>query len=91
MAGKAHMPVDNGVNWYRNIPGYGGKYRASRMGNIQRVFRNGSVRDMTPYRKQGKILRNRLFVHLTINGKSKEVAVLKIMGEWQIEESVCLR
>ncbi len=78
---KAYIPSDNGANWWRDIPGYGGKYRASRAGDIQRVFPSGLVRDMTPYRKQGKALRNRLFVKLTINGKAKEVAMLKIMAE----------
>lgn len=78
---KAYIPSDVGTNWWRNIPGYGGKYRVSKAGDIQRVFPSGLVRDMTPYRKQSKVLRNRLFVKLTINGKSKEVAMLKIMAE----------
>lgn len=78
---KSYIPADVGSNWWRNIPGYGGKYRASKAGYIQRVFPSGLVRDMTPYRKQSKILRNRLFVKLTINGKPKEVAILKIMAE----------
>lgn len=74
--GKARMPADVGPNWWRDIPGYGGKYRASRAGDVQRVFPDGLVRDMTPYRR-----RNRLFVKLTANGKPKEVAMLKIMAE----------
>lgn len=78
---KAYVPADVGKKWWRNIPGYGGKYRASRAGDIQRVFPSGLVQDMTPYRKQSKVLRNRQFVKLTINGKSKEVAMLKIMAE----------
>ena len=78
---KAYIPADVGANWWRDIPGYGGKYRASKSADIQRVFPSGLVRDMTPYKKQGKTLRNRLFVKLTINGKSKEVAMLKIMAE----------
>lgn len=78
---KTYVPADVGTNWWRNIPGYGGKYRASKAGDIQRVFSSGLVRDMTPYRKRSKPLRNRLFVKLTINGKSKEVALLKIMAE----------
>ena len=78
---KAYIPADVGANWWRDIPGYGGKYRASKAGDIQRVFPSGLVWDMTPFRKQSKVLRNRLFVKLTINGKSKDVAVLKIMAE----------
>lgn len=81
MAQKAFIPPDNGPNWWRDIPGYGGKYRVSRNGDVQRVFPSGLVRNMTPYRKQAKILRNRLFVKLTINGKPKEVPMLKIMAE----------
>lgn len=78
---KAYIPADACPGWWRNIPGYGGKYRASRAGDIQRVLPGGLVRDMTPYRKKSRVLRNRLFVKLTMNGKSKEVPVLKIMAE----------
>lgn len=81
MAARAYVPPDNGAGWWRDIPGYGGKYRANRAGDIQRVFLDGRVRDMTPYRKKGRVLRNRLFVKLTINGKPREVAMLKIMAE----------
>ena len=84
---KAYMPEENGPNWWRDIPGYGGKYQVNRLGEIRRVFPSGSVRDMTPYKKSGakhkKILRNRLFVKLTGENGSKEVAVLKIVaGAW---------
>lgn len=81
MGNKAYIPVDNGPNWWRDIPGYGGKYRVNRCGDVQRVFKSGLVRDMTPYRKQGRRLRNRLFVKLTVDGKAKEVPMLKIMAE----------
>ena len=81
MGNKAYLPADVGKNYWRDIPGYGGKYRASRNGDIQRVFPSGLVRDMTPYRKKSRVLRNRLFVKLTINGKPKEVPMLKIMAE----------
>lgn len=78
---KAYVPADVGSKWWKDIPGYNGKYRVNRNGDIQRVFQSGLVRDMTPYRKQAKTFRNRLFVKLTINRKPKEVAVLKIMAE----------
>lgn len=52
MAAKAFVPPDNGAGWWRDIPGYGGKYRANRAGDVQRVFPSGLVRDMTPYRKK---------------------------------------
>lgn len=81
MAGKAFVPTENGIDWWRDIPGYNGIYRVNRNADIQRVFSSGLVRNMTPYKKKSKTFRNRLFVKLTIGGKSKEVAVLKIMAE----------
>lgn len=78
---KAYIPADVGPDWWRDIPGYDGKYRVSRNGEVQRVFPGGLVRDMTPYRKQAKRSRNRLFVKLTKEGNPKEVPVLRIMAE----------
>ncbi len=78
---KAYMPADNGAGWWRDIPGYNGKYRVNRAGEVQRVFSGGTVRNMAPYRKQSRISRSRLFVKLTINGRAKEVPMLKIMAE----------
>lgn len=78
---KAFMPPDNGINWWRDIPGYDGKYQANRIGDIRRTFKSGIVRDMTPYRKKNKERRRRLFVKLTHNGKTKEVPVLQIMAK----------
>ena len=78
---KAYIPADIGPRWWRDIPGYGGRYRANRAGDIQRVFPDGRVRDMTPYRKRGRTPRDRLFVKLTADGKAKDVAVLKVMVE----------
>jgi len=73
----------NIVTGWRNIPEYDGKYQASFDGQIQRVYKSGTTRLMTPYKKSSKsakrILRNRLFVKLTKDGKSKEVPMLKIM------------
>lgn len=86
---KAYYP-DDPQNWWRDIPGYGGKYQASRDGDIRRKFESGKVRDMTPYKKRSakakKVLRDRLYVKLTLNGKSMEVPVLKIMADtWKGE------
>lgn len=81
MPAKAFIPTENGIDWWRNIPGYNGIYRVNRNADIQRVFPSGLVRNMTPYRKQAKTFRSRLFVKLTVGGKSKDVAVLKIMAE----------
>ncbi len=65
-------------NW-KDIPGYGGKYQASIDGRVRRVYKSGKTRLMTPYRKTHKAHRNKVFVKLTINGKPKEVSMLKIM------------
>ena len=80
MGNRAYFPPDNGRTWWRDIPGYGGKYRASREGKAQRVYPSGHVRDMTPYKKS-RTARGRLFVKLTINGKPREVPMLKVMVE----------
>ena len=68
---------------WKDIPSYYGKYQAAIDSRVRRVYQNGKTRLMTPFKKTSrqakKILRNRLYVHLTIDGKSKEVALLKIM------------
>lgn len=80
---KAYYPSDVGNNFWRDIPGFNGKYQASRAGDIRRKFRSGKVRDMTPYKRKGakaeKISRDRLYVKLSLDGKSKDVQILKIM------------
>ncbi|MCD8366129.1 MAG: NUMOD4 motif-containing HNH endonuclease [Clostridiales bacterium] len=80
---KSYVPLNQGPNWWRDIPGYGGKYQVSRLGEIRRVYPSGKVRDMTPYKKAGcngrKISRDRLYVKLTIDGRSKDVPMLQIM------------
>ena len=81
MGNKAYIPADNGQNWWKDIPGYDGRYRVNRCGDVQRVFANGLVRDMTPYRKRGKAHGNGLFVKLTANGQPREVPMLKVMAE----------
>ena len=81
MGNKAFTPPDNGKNWWRDIPGYGGKYRASREGAVQRVYPSGRVRDMTSYKKKSKSARGRVFVKLTINGKPRELPLLKVMAK----------
>ena len=76
---KAYTP-DNDINYWRNVCGYNGKYQVNRLGEIRRVYGSGKVADMTPYRKSGKQFRNRLFVKLTKDGKSKEEPVLQIVA-----------
>lgn len=81
---KAYYPPDVGNNFWRDIPGFNGKYQASRNGDIRRRFASGKVRDMAQFKRSGpkkeKILRDRLYVKLSLDGKSKDVPVLKIMA-----------
>lgn len=67
--------------WWKDVPGYDGKYQASRAGEIRHVYDSGRTRTLTPYRKKSKVTRRRLFVHLTKDGKTKETAVSKIVAE----------
>lgn len=82
---KAYYSPDVGNNFWRDIPGFNGKYQANRDGDIRRRFSSGKVRDMTPFKRSGpkkeKILRDRLYVKLSLDGKSKDVPVLKIMAD----------
>jgi len=75
-------PLTRESDW-KDIPSFDGKYQASIDGQVRRIYISGKTRLMTPYKKSSKtarkILRNRLFIHLTIDGKSKEIAMLKIM------------
>lgn len=75
---KSYMSADT-PSWWRDIPGYGGKYQVSRIGEVRRVFDSGLVRDMTPYHKKRKILKRNLFVKLTKEHKAKEVPLLSII------------
>lgn len=47
---KAYIPKDP-ANYWRDVPGYAGKYQVSRMGEVRRVFGSGKVRDLHPYPK----------------------------------------
>lgn len=67
--------------WWKDIPGYGGKYQASRTGEIRHVYDSGHTRTLTPYRKKGKSHGRRLFIHLTKDGQTKEITVSKIVAE----------
>lgn len=80
---KAYYPPDVGPNFWRDIPGYGGKYQASRNGDIRRVFGSGKVRDLTPHWKFiTKPKKHHLLVtHLTLDGHDREVSMLRIMAD----------
>lgn len=68
--------------WWKDIPGYDGKYQASRDGEIRRAYKSGCTRQLKSFKKKSKITRRRRFINLTLpDGKRKEVAVAKIVAE----------
>lgn len=84
---KAYIPKNNGADWWRDIPGYDGKYEVNRIGEVRRKYKSGLVRDMAAYKKSGRQFRDRLFVKLTKDGeKGKDVAILKIMVKTWFKE-----
>ena len=64
---------------WRDIPGYGGKYQASREGQIRRVYDSGKTRYMTQYSKK-MTGSKRLVVKLTKSGTSKEVIAMQVIA-----------
>ncbi len=67
------------IETWRNIPGYDGVYQADREGNIRRVFASGKGRLLMPHHKKMSGSQ-RLIVHLTHNGKSKEEVVMSLVA-----------
>lgn len=68
------------IEVWKDIPGYEGRYQASREGQIRRVYPSGKTRLLTPYhhKMHGS---QRLIVHLTDkNGKGKQVVVLGLIA-----------
>ena len=63
------------IEVWKDIPGYDGKYQASREGQIRRVYRSGKTRIMSQYKKPCISGSDRLHVKLSIDGKGKEVIV----------------
>ena len=69
------------IEVWKDIPGYGGKYQASREGQIRRVYSSGKIRLLSPHQKKNMQGSKRVIVHLTDdNGKSKEVMVLGVIA-----------
>lgn len=66
-------------NWWKDIPNYGGKYQASRLGEVRRVFPSGKTRLLTPFRRKKMPT---LYVKLTDRtGKCRDVKVLHIIAD----------
>lgn len=64
---------------WRDIPGYEGKYKIDKEGNVQRIYQSGKTRTMTPYHKKMSGSQ-RLVVKLTRNGKSKEEILMQLVA-----------
>ena len=67
------------VETWRDIQGYDGRYQVDREGNIRRVFPSGKTRLLQPHHKK-MAGSQRLIVHLSHNGKQKEVIVMQIVA-----------
>lgn len=82
---KSYEIKAEGRDLWRDIPGFGGKYQASRDGNIRRVLRPGLARDMVPYRqspaKQRRHKNRKVYVKLTPAGdKPREYLISKLVA-----------
>ncbi len=67
------------IEIWKDIPGYDGKYQASKEGQVRRVFASGKTRLMTPYHKKMSGSQ-RLVIKLTKNGKSKEEILMRMIA-----------
>ena len=76
---KAEFAKDPLNLWY-DIPGYDGKYQASRLGEIRRVYKSGKVKVLSQFTKcSARTNRKRPYVKITFDGKGKTVSVLSLM------------
>lgn len=75
---KAYSPVDEPLNYWREIPGMHGIYLISREGDVRKRFKSGLVSDIKPQHKATDRGKPKV-VRLTINGKRKEFTVHRLM------------
>ena len=61
--------------FWRDIPGYGGKYQVSRIGEVRRVLKDGSIKIKIPYKKKTQRDR-RYYVKLSHKSVAKEITVM---------------
>ena len=67
------------VDLWKDIQGFNGKYQISYSGQTRRVYQNGKVKILKPFRKSGKsrkVFKDRLFVHLTDDHKKESVVMV---------------
>ena len=77
---RAHKDQD-GPFWWRNVPGYDGKYQVSPDGEIRRVYGSGLVCELTPFKRKKRKSSVWLFVKLTRNGISKDIPLHKVIAD----------
>lgn len=68
---------------WRDVPGTGGKYQASRGGDVRHVWPSGKTTLLKPYLLRSechKSSRNRLHIHMRIDGKDKVRALLTVVA-----------
>ena len=68
------------IQTWTDIPGYNGIYQADKEGNIRKIYSNGKIHIMTPYRKKMSGSQ-RMVVKLTKDGKSKEEIVMQLIAK----------
>jgi len=70
--------------YWRDVPGTGGKYQCSRGGDVRHVWPNGKTTLLKPYLLRSechKNCRNRLHVHMRIDGKDKVRALISVVAD----------
>ena len=76
--------VNEPANYWHliNLPG-NNQYEISIDGKVRKTFKNGKKKMLTPFRRKNK--RN-LFVKITIDGKSKDYTVFKLLVNTFVNE-----
>lgn len=64
---------------WKQIDGYNGKYMISNCGNVKRIYKSGKSRLLNPYIKKTSN-NKRYVVHLTLDGKTKEVQIISLVA-----------
>lgn len=67
---------------WKDIPGYNGKYQVNFYGEIRRVYeKSGKTKILNSFPKKRRKGSDRYVVHLSIDGKTREEAVIKLVSE----------
>ena len=69
--------------YWRDIPGTGGKYQASRNGEVRHVWPSGKTTELKPYLLHSECkrhCRHRLHIHMRIDGKDQVRALISVIA-----------